>query len=88
MNLQEEIDFVVSVLTHPAGYNLGLFGTLGIRSTDQLTWEVEWEAIDNNHWKSFDNPVDAATFFVKFRHQHEMGLDIEAELFRKNKTIS
>lgn len=41
--IQEEIDFVLKVITHSAGYDLDLFGSMCVRPTDQGVWCVNWE---------------------------------------------
>lgn len=40
---REEAQLVYNVLTHPAGFHLGVFGTLEVRPTDQGVYEVAWE---------------------------------------------
>lgn len=47
--IQEEIDFVLKIITHPAGYDLDLFGSMCVRPTDQGIWCVSWEQ---------DHPMD------------------------------
>ena len=42
-DIQKEIDFVLKVITHPSGYDLDLFGSMGVRPTDQGVWCVNWE---------------------------------------------
>lgn len=87
-DVEAEIKLLLEIIKHPAGYDIGLFGVMSVRSTDQLTWEVEWEEYSSSgqsvttHWLSFDNPEDAVRKFVEMRHERELGLDIEAELCR------
>lgn len=43
-SIREEIDLVHRLLLNPAGYDLDLYGgILCVRSTDQETFEVEWD---------------------------------------------
>jgi hypothetical protein len=88
----EEVELVVAVLKHPAGYDLDLFGgMLFIRSTDQETYECEWEtgSMPKTDHKSFpqDQIKEAAIFFVKKRHEMALGVDYEAYEYQKNKEI-
>lgn len=83
MNKQDEIQLVRLVLTHPAGFNLDLFGgMLNIRTTDQNTIEVEWEELNGKKYKSFSlTELDqACEYFVEKRYDMELGIDFEAEL--------
>lgn len=81
-----EILFVEKVVTHPAGYDLDLFGMMNIRPTDQLIWEVSWEEIlDQTRctlYKTFSSAREAAEFFVLKRKERQLGIDIEAQLCR------
>lgn len=86
MNVEEEIDFVVKVITHPAGYDLDLFGSMCVRPTDQGVWCVSWEEnveIEDCKFKveeiekCFPTAREAAEFFVKKRIQDEIGIDFE-----------
>lgn len=75
--LLEEIAFVISVITHPAGYDLDLFGDFCIRPTDQGVWCVDWA--DESF--TFDNPRSAAEHFVRLRFSREIGIDFEDAAF-------
>lgn len=79
----EEIKFVTSVITHPAGYDLDLFGMYCVRPTDQGVWCVSWEENGKTVERTFNTPEVAAAFFVNMRHEREAGIDIETKLFRK-----
>lgn len=81
-----EVAAVEAIITHPAGYDLDLFGgMLVIRSTggpmnDEETFEVEWGLSETNvGCKSFprDAAHEAATFFVNKRRALRLGLDFE-----------
>jgi hypothetical protein len=82
-----EVELVMCVISHPAGYDLDLFGgMLLIRSTDQDTVEVEWLLPANSirtssetEYESFPSEQlrDAAIFFVKKRHEMKLGIDFE-----------
>ena|SRR5271157_46984 len=84
---QEEVAIVKAAIAHPAGFDLDFGGGLiFIRTTDQLTIEVEWKDMKGAEekeivdYKSF--PVEqideAATFFVQKRHELRLGIDFEA----------
>ena len=89
---QEEIAFIVAVLMHPAGFDLDLFGgMLSVRSTDQNTFEVEWdqdwEELDETpgkRYESFSTIEEAARYFVEKRYQYRLGVDFEQEDFKEN----
>ena len=86
MDKEEEVDLIVKVLLHPAGFNVSLFGDLiGIRSHSD-GYEVSW--IENNglKYKDFAKVVAAAEFFVDKRYELELGLDIEYDLLKKRTT--
>ena len=85
--LDDEIKLITSLMEHPAGFNVEYSGgMICIRSTDQLTIEVEWIESDNKHqWKSFrnsnhDDIVSAATFFCKKRRELIYGEEVEYSL--------
>lgn len=77
--LQEEIEFVTQIIIHPAGYDLGLFGGLYIRSTDQNTWEVTCMAEPYDQYKSFNSAKKAAEYFVETRLKLQLGADFEGK---------
>lgn len=89
MKIEEEIEFVLGVITHPVGYDLGLFGTMCARSTDQGVWCVSWEEkteVREGEFETieveqcFPTPQEAAEFFVRKRIADEIGLDFENAL--------
>jgi len=89
--MEEEIEFILKVITHPVGYDLGLFGTMCVRPTDQGAWCVSWEDCVyetkpgfttqflrvTEKESCFPTPREAAEFFVKKRTEIELGLDFE-----------
>lgn len=85
--IEEEIALVIAVLKHPAGFDLDLFGgMLFVRSTDQNTFEVEWDQdweefdeVPGKRYESFSTAEEAAKFFVEKRHKFRMGIDFEWE---------
>jgi hypothetical protein len=85
--LRAEVDFVTSVLTHPAGFDLDIFGLLWVRPTDQATFEVEWEDLVDDKkvtgHESFTDPQLAAQCFVQKRAEYRLGVDYEVEDFAK-----
>jgi len=90
-----EADVLLAVLSLPAGYDVGLFGVLGIRLTDQATVEVEWEAAPSllggpkTQWASFPKAQlkEAIQFFLEKRTERQLGSDIEAKLCREDGLI-
>ena len=82
-----EIALVQAAIAHPAGFDLDFGGGLiFIRTTDQLTIEVEWLDAHNmptnrnaTCYKSFliGEIKEAATFFVQKRHELRLGFDFE-----------
>lgn len=92
MNVEEEIDFVLQIITHPVGYDLHLFGTMCVRPTDQDVWCVSWEenmSIEDGKFKAneveqcFPTAREAAEFFVRKRIADEIGLDFENVLLNQ-----
>lgn len=83
MDLEAEVLFVLSVLNHPAGFDLDIFGLLWVRPTDQATFEVEWEdRVDDKpvtRHESFTEPLPAARYFVQKRAELRLGVDYEIE---------
>jgi hypothetical protein len=49
MEFQKEIELLVSMLNHPAGYDLDLFGILGIRTTSDGV-SVEYELHEDEEY--------------------------------------
>lgn len=92
MTREDEIDLIKRVLEHPAGFDLGLFVTLKIRSHSD-GYEVAWDKAadpkiledeyNKDYYKDFTNLQEAVEFFVDKRRELELGLDIEAELMKK-----
>ncbi len=70
--IQEEIDFVTKIITHPAGYDLDLFGSLCIRPTDQGVWCVSWE---QNYPENSLNDI----YFCTIKHKCDDNIVYEIE---------
>jgi hypothetical protein len=95
---REEILLVQQVITHPAGFNLDVFGDcIAIQGNDQGTFEVTWTPVPDPAipttsirrgtrpvlpYRSFTNSLRAAAFFVWKRHKLEYGVDCEAKACR------
>jgi len=90
-----ETDFVTAVLEHPAGFHLGVFGILEVRSCsesgashdERVTYEVSWDDVDSGgktsiRHSSFGTAREAAAFFVEKRASDKVGVDYETELMR------
>ncbi len=85
LQFDAEVAIVKQVIAHPAGFDLDFAGGLiFIRSTDQETYEVEWNVTLNgkgeHDHKSFEVEQlhEAAVFFVQKRHELRLGIDFEA----------
>ena len=91
MNREEEISLIKKILSHPAGFDLGLFVALKIRSHSD-GYEVAWDKAadpksledeyNKDYYKDFTDLQQAVEFFVDKRYELELGLDIEAELMK------
>lgn len=91
MNREEEIDLIKRLISHPAGFDLGLFVMLKIRSHSD-GYEVAWEKAadpqsledeyNKDYYKDFTDLQEAVEFFVDKRRELQLGLDIEAELMK------
>ena len=87
-----EIALIIAVLKHSAGFDLDLFGgMLSVRSTDQSTfevdWDQDWEEFDETpgkRYESFSTAEEAARYFVEKRHKYRLGVDFEQEDFKEN----
>jgi len=90
IDLQNEVDLVKAVLSHPAGYELDLLGAIltirspgGPQNTEESI-EVEWNAMIGTKPEVGSEVFDksdlegAAMFFVKKRHALRLGIDFEA----------
>jgi hypothetical protein len=90
--LRAEIQAVLTLLKHPAGFDINLYGDLlTVRSTDQGTYEVEWDPdyiplganANSFGYRSFKCPLRAAATFVYYRHAWKLGEDYVAEACRE-----
>jgi len=87
---EDEIKLIHQVITHPAAFNIDLFGGyVGIRSHCD-GYEVAWQepgagAIIDCH-KNFnpDESMLAVIFFVEKRYEMQAGMDFESALMRAN----
>jgi len=87
MSVEEEVAMLITFLSHPAGFDVGMFGRmLHIRGIDEhcpsQRWEVKWEELSGMSYKEFDDLPSAAIFFVELRHTMQLGLDFEKELLK------
>lgn len=93
MTIDDEVRHLVAFLSHPAGFDVDISGTLCIRPIDENSppehWEVDWienpyaqvsEAFAYEFHKEFASLQDAAQFFVEKRRYMCNGLDFEAIL--------
>lgn len=78
-----EFKILKAILEHPAGFNIDIFGLIGIRSTEQGKYIV-WKEFSSDEWYEyeFENIKDAIEFFIELRNEHEIGVDIESKLFK------
>lgn len=73
MNVEEEVKLVCNLLCDPAGYDVDIAGMLCVRQYEYPIFAVEWEVPEDLYTpgnkkievKEFDNPLDAAKFFVE-----------------------
>lgn len=87
-NKDDEIELICMVITHPAGFDLDIAGTLCIRRYEYPVWAVEEEVafggnVGKYNVKEFDEPRKAASYFVERRHALQLGLDFEEELMKE-----
>ncbi len=93
MTIEDEIELLIPVLLHPAGFDIDLGGTLCIRPIyEQCSpeyWEVDWEQDEDGmrcqYHKTFSNLREATTFFVEKRRYMCSGLDFESILMKDDK---
>lgn len=88
ISIEEEIAILKPVLMHAGGFNINMAGLLCIRPVTEcsppIEWEVDWEdEAGIVHDQVFDDLDTALHFFVSLRHTRELGLDFEAEYYRK-----
>lgn len=84
MTIEEEIQHLITFLSHPAGFDVDMGGQLQIRPIYETIehWEVDWEedldglAVRNQ--RIFFTLEEAAIFFVEKRHYMCLGLDFNA----------
>jgi hypothetical protein len=89
----EEITALVAILSHPAGFDVDICGTLIIRPIDENSppqrWEVDWEEIKDNFTTTFSQEFsvlsEAVSFFVQKRRELQLGLDFEKSILEKGK---
>lgn len=86
MTIDEEVEMLITFLSHPAGFDVGMGGTLQIRPVDEgsppTNWAVDWEDEDDNvvyeYERCFPSLREAAQFFVERRRYMCNGLDFQA----------
>lgn len=86
-SIESETEFITSVLSHPAGYHIGIFGMLEVRSCslsgsvmDNISFEVSWDTEDGSTKnENFSTASEAAAFFVEKRKSLRLGVDYEKE---------
>lgn len=85
MSIEDEIDHLVTFLSHPAGFDVGMGATLSIRPIDEgsppTNWAVDWEEEDDNVVieleRCFPSLQEAVQFFVEKRRYSCNGMDFE-----------
>lgn len=82
MNKNEEVEIIYMVITHPAGFDVDIAGTLVIRQYEYPVWAVEEEVeyggnVGKFNIKEFEDAKKAAIYFVERRHALNLGLDFE-----------
>lgn len=86
-DIVKEIDLIESIITHPAGYDVDLFGYLYARPTDQGVWcaGTNREGSESAEERCFDTAREAAEHVVRLRHSLQFGLDYEKAAWEKLK---
>ena len=87
MTKDEEVDFIMKIIDHPAGFDLDLFALLAIRSHCD-GYEVSWEEpylLTKTIMRhiNFTDLKEASQFFVHKRYELELGFDIEERLMKE-----
>ena len=72
-----EKELLVAVITHPAGYDVDLFGTIFLRPLEDGRFAVgryneEFTKVDNE--KVYDDPGRAAEVFIRYRRLRQLYL--------------
>ncbi|HEY5268335.1 MAG TPA: hypothetical protein VII94_04335 [Candidatus Saccharimonadales bacterium] len=83
MTIEEEIEHLMTFLSHPGGFDVDMGGILCIRPIDEgcppTSWAVDWEehieGICYDYEKLFPSLAEAVKFFVEKRHYMCNGLD-------------
>lgn len=96
MTIEEEIKHLIDLLSHPAGFDVGMGGLLCIRPIDEnsppIRWEVDWTenvyaevpaACPYEYSKEFSSLQEAAQFFVEKRRYLCYGLDFDLALMKE-----
>ncbi len=97
-DLYREVALVTMMLEHPAGFTIDVFGTMGVRGTENDGFEVWWDKEVSEHhqdhwrfrtgdgpWRLYESAKRAARLFCHLRRVVELGVDIESELWRASK---
>ena len=80
MTIEDEIELVYDLLSHPAGFDIDIAGLLWVRQYEWPQWAVEWNTPADTskiEVQEFNNALDAATFFVAKRYELGYGLDFD-----------
>lgn len=85
-NIEEEIQIVYNVITHPAGFSLNLFdGDLWVNKSwncYKVSWTTYWSN-DRTKFEGgfnyFGTAFEAATFFCQMRHERQLGMDYKKQ---------
>jgi hypothetical protein len=84
-----EILQIESIISHPSGMHIELFSLLYVRPCEdrgKIIYEVGLDREIKRKVQTFTDPYQAAKTFVEWRHEYELGMDIESELHAKNET--
>lgn len=91
MTIEEEVERLIAFLSHPCGFEVGVYALLEIRPIDEDSppqhWEVDWtsteDGVSYEYHKQFTNLQEAAQFFVEKRHYMCLGADFEATMMKE-----
>jgi len=84
---EDEIKMVQTIIDHPAGFIVDLFGKMLYIRTTESNWEVTWEMLLDEQivdsYKAFTSSEEAVRFFVEKRHELQLGIDFEIALWKE-----
>jgi hypothetical protein len=85
LTIEQEIEHLFDFLSHPCGFEIGLYSLLTIRpvceGSPPTLWEISWtdieEELELEYFKTFYDLREAVVFFVEKRRYKCIGADFE-----------